>query len=181
MRKACYGVLYFLGLRSGAYELALSSPIQLFAYCMAVIGPIEELVKFLPFFVIVLRFKAFDEPIDGIIYASFIALGFAAVENIHYLQHSTVNEVIARGLAGPLVHAMFASVWGYYIGKTHLQRKPLFSCAFGVLAFAILLHGLYDFIVIGYPQTLLPLSAGLILLIWIWRIRLIKDLHQQYH
>ncbi len=35
----------------------------------------DALAKLLPFVVIVLRLKAFDEPMDGIIYASFIALG----------------------------------------------------------------------------------------------------------
>jgi RsiW-degrading membrane proteinase PrsW (M82 family) len=30
---------------------------------------------------VALRLPAFDEPLDGIIYASFIALGYAAIEN----------------------------------------------------------------------------------------------------
>ena len=34
-----------------------------------------------PFLLVVVRFKAFDDSMDGITYASFIALGYAAVEN----------------------------------------------------------------------------------------------------
>ena len=42
------------------------------------------------------RFRDFDEPIDGLIYASFIGLGYAAVENIHYLDFLTPLESAAR-------------------------------------------------------------------------------------
>lgn len=78
------------------------------AYAIFAIGPIEEFSKLLPFVVIVLRLKAFDEPMDGIIYASFIALGYAASENLYYLQFLTPWEAAARGFAGPVVHILFA-------------------------------------------------------------------------
>jgi RsiW-degrading membrane proteinase PrsW (M82 family) len=48
---------------------------------------------------IVLRFRSFDEPFDGIIYASFIALCYATTENVQYLQYLTPIEAIARGFA----------------------------------------------------------------------------------
>jgi RsiW-degrading membrane proteinase PrsW (M82 family) len=43
------------------------------------------------------RFRAFDEDLDGIIYASFIAMGYATMENLHNLEYLTKNEAIARG------------------------------------------------------------------------------------
>ena len=46
---------------------------------------VEEFTKYFIGFVLVLRRKAVDEPIDAIIYMITIALGFAALENILYL------------------------------------------------------------------------------------------------
>ena len=65
--RAMYSGLEPLGLRFDAVELAADNPLGLFAYAMLAIGPIEELSKLLPFVIVVLRFKAFDEPLDGIV------------------------------------------------------------------------------------------------------------------
>jgi RsiW-degrading membrane proteinase PrsW (M82 family) len=148
-----YFALGSVGLRYDAYLLAESSLTGLFAYSLLAIGLIEELAKMIPFLLIVLRFREFDEPIDGIIYGSFIALGFAAVENIYYLQFLGQTEAYARGFAGPVLHIVFASIWAYYIGRA------------------------YDFIVIGLPAPALPIAVFLIAGIWIWRLCLIRDLH----
>jgi len=80
---ALYSGLDWVGLRFDAGYLADTSSWALLAYSLLAIGPIEELAKLLPFLIVVLRFKEFDEPMDGIIYASFIGLGYAAIENWH--------------------------------------------------------------------------------------------------
>jgi hypothetical protein len=46
-----------------------------------------------------------------------------------------------------------------------------------MLALTAVLHGIYDFFVIGMPPGALPVAAGLIAGIWIWRLFLIRDLH----
>ena len=175
--KFMYGALDFVGLRYDAYALAESSLVGLFAYSILAIGVIEELAKIIPFLLVILRFKEFNEPIDGIIYGSFIALGFAAVENIYYLQFLTGIEQYARGFAGPVVHIVFASIWSYYIGRAYLFGKPLVSTIVASLAFTAILHGIYDFIVIGLPTSVLPIAAVLITGVWIWRLYRIRDLH----
>ena len=156
------------------YELAAANLKHLFLYAVFVIGGIEETAKLLPFLMFAIRFKAFDENLDGIIYASFIALGFAAAENYHYLDYLEADEAIYRGFAGPLVHILFASVWGYHIGVARLAGRRLVITAFVSVTAAALLHGAYDFMVIAFPRSALPLSALLILSIWIWRLVLIR-------
>jgi RsiW-degrading membrane proteinase PrsW (M82 family) len=172
-----YWGLGLVNLRQDAYFLAENNLPGLFAYGVLVIGTIEESVKILPFLLVVLRFQEFDEPIDGIIYASFIALGFAALENIYYLDSLSTAEAYARGFAAPVVHIVFASIWGYYIGKAHLAGKPLAPVILLSLAVTAFLHGSYDFIAIGLPTTALPVVAALIAGLWIWRLFLIRDLH----
>lgn len=174
---AGYAGLGVLGLRFDAFELAETNPWGLLAYAVFAIGLIEELAKFLPFILLVVHFKEFDEPIDGIIYASFIALGFAAVENIQYQKHLTGWQSLARGFAGPVVHMVFASIWGYYVGRAWLCGRGLLRATLGALGFAVLAHGVYDFIVIAYGGMVLVLSAVIIAALWGWRLLLIRDLH----
>ncbi|MDX1517358.1 MAG: PrsW family glutamic-type intramembrane protease [Woeseiaceae bacterium] len=177
LARAMYVSLDAVDLRFDAFLLAETNPVALFAYAMLAIGPIEELSKLLPFVVVVLRFRAFNEPIDGIIYASFIGLGFAAAENLYYLNFLTPFEAVARGFASPVVHILFASIWGHWIGTAALQRsRRLQSAAIGLLL-AAGLHGFYDFVVLLNPAWALPIAAVLIGAIWIWRLQLLHVLH----
>lgn len=176
--RMLYEGVGILNLRYDALELAFNNLPGLFAYAILVIGPVEEIAKLIPFLLIVPRLKAFDEPLDGIIYASFIALGYATVENFYYLQFLTTFEAIGRGFAGPLVHIMFASIWGYYIGRAILRRGRVALAILASVSLAAALHGLYDFIVLAEPYTALPLAAVLVLLIWIWRMFLIRGIHR---
>ena len=177
---AMYRGLDLIGLRFDAYSLAESNRLGLFVYSILVIGVIEELAKFLPFIPVVLRFKAFDEPLDGIIYASFIALGFATVENIQYLQFLEAPEAIARGFAAPLVHIIFVSIWAFHTGVAHLKGKNVLATGLAWLAVAALLHGSYDFLVIAMPLSALPAAALLVLAVWLWRMHLIRELTRRH-
>lgn len=174
-----YEGLGLVGLRRDAFQLAETDRGALLVYALFAIGPIEELAKLFPFLLVVLRFPEFDEPVDGIIYASFIALGFAAVENYHYLDFVSDREALARGFAGPVVHIVFASIWGYFIGRAHLRRKRVAATVLASLLATALLHGLFDYLVIALPMYALPASALLIVTLWLWRLALIRDLHRQ--
>ncbi len=175
--KLMYAGLGPLGLRYDAVALADDSPLGLLAFSLLAIGPIEEFAKLLPFLVIVLRLKAFDEPLDGIIYASFIGLGYSAAENIYYLDYLTPLETAARGFAGPVVHILFASIWAHWITQAWLGRRNIWPAL--VLGFTVsaLLHGFYDFLVLLRPFAALPIAATMIIAIWIWRLILMRRMH----
>ena len=168
--QGLYVALGWFGLRYDAGALADSNPAALLVYALLVIGPIEELAKLLPFVVVVIRFREFDEALDGFIYASFIALGYAAIENWQYLDYLAPLEAVARGFASPVVHIAFASIWAYRITLAHLDGRRLFGPVIAGLVVAAGLHGLYDFLVILEPVSALPLAAALILTLWIWRL-----------
>jgi len=175
--RVLYIALGWVSLRYDALALAESDPLGLLAYAMLAIGPIEEFAKMLPFFLVVLRFSELDEPIDGIIYASFIALGYAAVENVMYLEYLTPGQAMARGFAGPVVHMLFASIWGFTIGCARLRGRRLAAGILRGFLPAAGLHGLYDFVVLQHHQNALPVAAAIIVAIWIWRLRLLQVLH----
>lgn len=174
---ALYSALDFVSLRHDAYSLAETSLAGLFAYSLLVIGPIEELAKLIPFLLVILRLKEFDEPLDGIIYSSFIGLGFGAVENIYLLQYLEGLEAWGRAFAGPLLHIVFASIWGFHIGRAYLCGRPLFPVAVSALALAAVVHGIYDFMVLGLAPRALPIAAAIIISVWIWRLFQIRGLN----
>ena len=105
-----YETLDDLGLRRDAFALANESPAHLFVYAVAAIGPIEEFAKFLPFLLLLIHLDHFDEPFDGVVYASFIAMGFSLSENRHYLLVLDGAEALGRAIAAPMVHILFASI-----------------------------------------------------------------------
>lgn len=177
--KGLYVGLGPIGLRRDAVALAADDPFALFGYAILAIGPIEEIAKMLPFLILVIRFKEFDEPIDGLTYASFIGLGYAAAENIAYLDFLTPLEAAARGFAGPVVHIAFASIWAYWISRALLAGSAITKPALIGFTVAACLHGFYDFLVLLQPVAALPLAASLIVAIWIWRLRLMHGMHQR--
>mgnify|MGYP000137356820 CR=1 FL=1 len=79
-------VLPLIGLPYDPSALMESDRLGFLFYSVGITGLAEELFKFLPFWLFVIRFPSFDEKTDGILYACFIALGFASLENILILR-----------------------------------------------------------------------------------------------
>ncbi len=171
-----YTLLGFVGWRLDAVALADENLPALLAYAVLAIGPIEEFAKLVPFVLVALRFRAFDDDLDGIVYASFIALGYAAIENVHYLAFLTPLEAAARGIAGPVVHIAFASIWGYAIGHARLQGQPILVPALLGFAVSALAHGVYDFFALAHPTYSLLYAAMIVAGLWIWRLFVIRRL-----
>ncbi len=146
-------------------------------YSICVTGLIEETFKFLPFLLVILKLKDFDEKIDGIIYASVIALGFASYENARYLLYMGGFELFGRAIASPLTHTIFSSIWGYTVGMARMQRKPIITASLTGLALAAFFHGLFNFLTAS--AALRIASSLLILVIWLWRIRVMEKLSPQ--
>lgn len=141
-------------------------------YSVGITGMMEELFKFLPFGFIVLRFPSFDERTDGILYASFIALGFATYESILYLPHLEGLELFGRAFASPLTHTIFSSIWGYTVGLAYMRGRSRIRAAVIGLILAGTCHGLFNFLTTS--AELRVLGSLLILAVWIWRIRILE-------
>ncbi len=176
--RILYAGLEPLGLRYDAYALADDNPLGLLVYAMLAIGPIEEIAKLLPFVAIIIHFKEFNEPVDGIIYASFIGLGYAAAENFLYLNTLTPLQAAARGFAAPAIHIVFASIWAHWITKDWLARRELGRSLIIGVGLAAAAHGLYDFLVMQKPAWELAIAATLIVTLWVWRLLVLRRLQR---
>ncbi|MBN2781129.1 MAG: PrsW family intramembrane metalloprotease [Candidatus Marinimicrobia bacterium] len=115
-----------------------------------VVAPlIEELLKFLIFMIFFYHHREFDEPLDGIIYACSIALGFATIENVFYvfsaIENNTVYAVAGlRALLSLPGHFLFSALWGYAAGVVKFGLRPGVTLGAGFAA-AVLLHAGFNF------------------------------------
>jgi protease PrsW len=91
---------------------------------MLVVGPIEEFGKYLVVKRWAVRHPAFNEPLDGIVYAAAAALGFAALENFFYLLDNGAWLILIRGPLSTLDHVLFSALWGYALGMASVQTDP---------------------------------------------------------
>lgn len=150
---------------------------------------IEEISKFLMAYILVLRSKANDEPLDPMIYMITTALGFAAIENMLFLitpfsNHDFVLSIFTgnmRFIGAMLLHtissatiAVFIS-FNFYCNKC---KKILFT--FLGLLFSVIIHGAFNYFMIGSQQSsIIALEfiwiAVIILLLAFERIKRIKQ------
>jgi RsiW-degrading membrane proteinase PrsW (M82 family) len=131
-------------------------------------GFTEETCKALVLYLAVWAHPAFDERMDGIVYATRAGLGFALVENVGYLWGTTsaggfAGMFIARAILAVPLHAICAGFMGYYAAIKRFDNKG--PGILGGLLIAILLHGTYDgaiFMCQALPKDLMALALLLV-------------------
>lgn len=120
-------------------SIGLSAALLFLFGFVAPVGELSKVMAAWPAY----RSKYFDEPFDGVVYASASALGFAAFETASVLyRHPSGWVWIARTLVAQPAHVFFACAWGYALGRSKQRKRPglLFPVAWTVATFA---HGLY--------------------------------------
>lgn len=116
-----------------------------FVFCVTGIGFIEELVKLIPF-LIVLRFtNIIKKPIDCILVASACGLGFAVFENLLYISTYGLDVIHSRALTSSVSHMACSAIvaYGFVLYRYRWQKQFWLIPAFFLLA--ALAHGFYDF------------------------------------
>ena len=129
--------------------------VYLFLAYFVVPGFVEEGIKYRVLLRRTWRDPNFNYRFDGVVYAVFVSLGFAAVENVMYVLTSGFSTAIARAVFSIPGHAMFGVVMGAGIGRAkwlfdHQQREQAASARSRAWILAAILHGLYDFLLVGF-------------------------------
>lgn len=131
-------------------------------FLFALVAPLRESMKVAaawPAF----KSRHFDEPYDGVVYASASALGFATLENALVLRTHPEGWVwIARTLLALPAHVFFACLWGWAMGRAKQSRTP--SAYFPVLfTMAVGGHGFYIHFIYGRGPGALLAALPLLL------------------
>ena len=140
-------ILIFLGIESTSEFHSVSDALKT-AFLEAAIP--EEIGKFLVLYFLIWKSKYFDEHFDGIVYATFVSLGFAALENIFYVFDGGYATGLVRAFTAVPGHFLFGVVMGYYFslakfGDIQLRRRNILFA----ITLPILLHGAYDAILMS--------------------------------
>ncbi len=130
----------------------------------------EEFAKWIIFYWLIKKAKDFDQYYDGILYAIFISMGFALVENVMYVMQSGMSVAIARAITAVPGHMLFAVPMGYYLSLAKFKEgKDAAKYVKLSLAVPILLHGIYDFILMYFSAKaeVNSLLAGVLVLLFV--------------
>lgn len=119
----------------------------------------EELAKVFFVWVIALRSRADDEPIDPMIYLIAGALGFAALENTFFVSSAILEDTAAssiatgvlRFLGATLLHVISSGAVGACLGFSfYASRGRKFIAVCLGLTSAIMLHTLFNLLIIKH-------------------------------
>lgn len=140
----------------------------------------EELSKFIILFLIIWWNKNFNEHMDGIVYATFVGLGFACIENILYVFGNGFGTGIVRAIISVPGHFLFGVLMGYFLSLAKFNPdKKLFYIVLSVLVPACV-HGLFDWLLMaadvagGFGIILILLFIVLDIFMWIAGVRSIR-------
>lgn len=106
----------------------------------------------------------FDSPLDGVVYAGYVGLGFAMVENIIYFSQAIADDdlglvFVMRGLFSPFAHPFFTLWVGLAIGTAVKKGRSRRFAAMRGLLLAMALHsswnasgvnGFFAFLLLGH-------------------------------
>jgi RsiW-degrading membrane proteinase PrsW (M82 family) len=124
------------------------------------------------------RRDEFDGPIDGVIYAAMVGLGFAFAENVDYYGRAFRQDGMGglaviftlRGVMAPFSHPLFTSLTGLGLGIARQARSRGVAAAAPIGGFigAVLLHAVWNagasaglFFFGVYALVMLPALAAL--------------------
>lgn len=129
--------------------VAPGSPFYTILLAFLVVAVVEEGMKLFFLKQKTWYHPAFNYRFDGIVYAVFVSLGFAAFENIQYVIHYGLSVALPRALLAVPGHMSFAVCMGALYGRAKLREGhgdvagAKWNLWGGYLS-AVLLHGVYD-------------------------------------
>jgi RsiW-degrading membrane proteinase PrsW (M82 family) len=113
-----------------------------------VVGFTQEFLKYAAVRFSIYNTEEFDEPTDGIIYATAAGLGYATVLNVQFVvANGGVNlgaGVITMAVVA-LAQASFAGIIGYFLGQAKFKADPIWWMPLGVTLAAVA-NGLFNWL-----------------------------------
>ncbi len=165
-----------------------------------IVGPREELSKFLAFLLVSLSIKSTSKhPVSTMLSLGMVGLGFALYENLSYTYRYGEDVLIIRSFTSTLGHMIFSmfvgywyalsdiatslgnrsrTVFGVFMEKYPKIRKLIYTLI-GLICGASI-HGLWNFNLSLYGKTTIPFMILLIILGLITCKFGISDLNTQY-
>jgi RsiW-degrading membrane proteinase PrsW (M82 family) len=140
-------------------------PLPLWVHLAFVVAPLEELLKFAVTRIWFYPHPEFNEPVDGIVYASVVGIGFASMENSLYMLRDGATVGLIRSGVSTLLHLGCAGLVGHALGQQKFapKRARVFLAVLGAVA----VHGTFDVLTSCAPaaQALSMTALAIIMLL----------------
>ncbi len=143
-------VLEFIGeVFLNLLPIAQNSAIYIILLAFLIVAAIEEGTKYYLMHRVVWNSPFFDFRFDGIVYAAFTSLGFAAIENIIYVFRYGLGTAVIRALLSVPGHLAFSVVFGTFYGRAKFfsnrgMEVESKTCLTTGYVLSVFLHGFYD-------------------------------------
>lgn len=155
--------------------------IQIILYSFIGVAFVEEFSKWIATKLFITNNKNYNYVFDGIVYAVFVSLGFATVENILYTLSGGVITAIVRAVVTVPSHAFYAIFMGYYLSKakeSKIESKQRDNVKYTLYSIFIptVLHGIFDSLLLLENPILLILFLFFVVFLYIISIQKVKEL-----
>lgn len=159
--------------------LSADNPAYTIVLAFLVVAVVEEGMKFLMLNLRTWRDSNFNYRFDGIVYAVFVSLGFAAFENILYVFGYGLSVSLSRALLSIPGHMGFAVFMGIFYGNAkecESYGNTVGKVANLIISYlaAVLLHGFYDACAMSGTVLATVLFTVFVVVMYIVVFRLIK-------
>ncbi|MBV6392591.1 MAG: hypothetical protein KPEEDBHJ_01813 [Anaerolineales bacterium] len=127
-----------------------------------VVGFTQEYLKYAAVRYSIYNSHEFDEPTDGVIYATAAGLGYATVLNINFVVSNggvDLGAGIIRIAVVALAHAAFSGITGYFLGRAKFESEPIWWMPLGITLAAIF-NGVFTWLQVIVTQPTITLSGS---------------------
>lgn len=137
----------------------------------------EESVKYLFLFLITYKNPNFNTPLDSVVYAVAVSLGFAAAENLIYVLDPIIGgfkTAVSRSIFSVPAHAVFAVSMGVYYEKAAFHNQKNYFIAAFLMPF--LMHGIYNVILLSDRDKYLLVFIPYMIYLYFYGLKSIRHL-----
>ena len=176
---AVAGIAEGIGINLLGAVVSPNSRAYIILLAFVVVAAVEEGAKFL-----LMKRRTWNEPnfnyrFDGIVYAAFVSLGFAAIENINYVLGYGLSVAPMRAVLAVPGHLGFGVFMGIFYGRAKMcdlrgdaqGRRENLICAYFS---SVLLHGFYDACVMMGTTLSTVIFVVFVIVMYRWVTSLVK-------
>lgn len=127
-----------------------------------VVGFTQEFLKYAAVRYSIYNSSEFDEPTDGVIYATAAGLGYATVLNIQFVVSNggvDLGAGILRMAVVALGHAAFSGITGYFLGRAKFESEQIWWMPLGITLAAIF-NGIFTWMQVIVTRPTITLSGS---------------------
>ncbi|MFM8826934.1 MAG: PrsW family intramembrane metalloprotease [Actinomycetota bacterium] len=121
-----------------------------------------------------------DTALDGAVYAGYVGLGFAMVENVIYFSQAIADDelglvFVLRGLVSPFAHPFFTAWTGLAVGKAVRAGRSRRTAALRGLVLAVALHAAWNASGLSTVFAVLLLGQVVLFFLTVRRLRRMRN------